>query len=92
MDPEKAAAIRALAQDPANKAAKAAMREDVLATIHEIMTDGQNEGARVTAALGLAKKVGLQDEPTETRVTGSEGGPLVVRWMTEAETARPAGD
>lgn len=71
-------AIRALARDPKHMEAKAALREVVLTTIHDVMTNGDTDAARVTAALGLAKKIGLQDEPAETRVTGADGGPVEI--------------
>jgi hypothetical protein len=71
-------AIRALARDPKAQDAKAVFRERVLTTIADIMVNGDSDSARVTAALGLAKKIGLQDEPAETRVTGAEGGPVQV--------------
>lgn len=71
-------AARALALDPKHMAAKAVLREVALTTLLNVMQDGENEGARVTAALGMARKVGLVDEPATTLLGGVDGGPVVV--------------
>lgn len=82
LPPEQLAAIQDLARDPKHMEAKAAVREAVLMTVMDIMLNGDSDGARVTAALGMAKKVGLQDEPTETRHTGADGGAVVLKVVT----------
>lgn len=70
--------IRALSRDPKHAEAKVAMRELVWQTWVSVAQGGDTDASRVAAATQMAKRVGMPEEPVETRVTGAEGGPVFI--------------
>lgn len=91
---ELAQAVSALATDPANQAAKAAMRHLSLSTWVDVAQSSDNDGARVTAAEKIMERIDGKVPQRAHIGADADAGPLSIKVIledltTDAESEGP---